>query len=92
MVLFIVCRFLPPKGAKNDRQRMKHASQAKVLTSFSNDNGFAKAGVRRWTSKMEHAMQPESAETLLKRYAKRNFWLNVLDGVAFVFGISMVSK
>src|SRR4051812_26220300 len=37
-------------------------------------------------------MQPESAETLLKRYAKRNFWLNVLDGVAFVFGISMVSR
>jgi hypothetical protein len=23
-------------------------------------------------------MQPESAETLLKRHAKRNFWLNVL--------------
>jgi MFS family permease len=41
---------------------------------------------------MEHVMQPESAETLLKRYAKRNFWLNVLDGVAFVFGISMVSR
>ena len=37
-------------------------------------------------------MQPESADTLLKRYAKRNFWLNVLDGVAFVFGISMVSR
>ena len=37
-------------------------------------------------------MQLESAETLLKRYAKRNFWLNVLDGVAFVFGISMVSR
>jgi MFS family permease len=41
---------------------------------------------------MEHAMQPESAETLLKRYAKRNFWLNVLDGMAFIFGISMVSR
>src|SRR4029079_17412721 len=41
---------------------------------------------------MEPAMQPESAETLLKRYAKRNFWLNVLDGVAFVFGLSMVSR
>ncbi len=37
-------------------------------------------------------MEPESAETLLKRYARRNFWLNVLDGVAFVFGISMVSR
>ena len=37
-------------------------------------------------------MQPESAEMLLKRYARRNFWLNVLDGVAFVFGISMVSR
>ena len=41
---------------------------------------------------MESAMHLESAETLLKRYAKRNFWLNVLDGVAFVFGISMVSR
>lgn len=37
-------------------------------------------------------MQPESAETLLQRYAKRNFWLNVLDGMAFIFGISMVSR
>ncbi len=37
-------------------------------------------------------MQPESADALLKRYARRNFWLNVLDGVAFVFGISMVSR
>ncbi|MEO7910324.1 MAG: MFS transporter, partial [Roseiflexaceae bacterium] len=37
-------------------------------------------------------MQPESADTLLKRYAKRNFWLNVLDGMAFIFGISMVSR
>ena len=37
-------------------------------------------------------MQPESAETLLKRYAKRNFWLNILDGMAFIFGISMVSR
>jgi MFS family permease len=41
---------------------------------------------------MEPAMESESAETLLKRYARRNFWLNVLDGVAFVFGISMVSR
>src|SRR3954471_838284 len=46
----------------------------------------------RRTSIMEQVMQPESAEALLKRYAKRNFWLNVLDGVAFVFGISMVSR
>jgi MFS family permease len=37
-------------------------------------------------------MQSESAEALLKRYARRNFWLNVFDGVAFVFGISMVSR
>jgi MFS family permease len=37
-------------------------------------------------------MQPESADTLLQRYAKRNFWLNVLDGMAFIFGISMVSR
>jgi MFS family permease len=37
-------------------------------------------------------MQLESAEALLKRYARRNFWLNVFDGVAFVFGISMVSR
>src|SRR5215210_2701950 len=46
----------------------------------------------RGTHNMEPAMQPESAEMLLKRYAKRNFWLNVLDGVAFIFGISMVSR
>src|SRR6478672_3589388 len=46
----------------------------------------------RGTSKTEHAMQPESADTLLKRYAKRNFWLNILDGMAFIFGISMVSR
>jgi MFS family permease len=37
-------------------------------------------------------MQSESAEMLLKRHATRNFWLNVLDGVAFVFGLSMVSR
>jgi MFS family permease len=41
---------------------------------------------------MEPIMQSELAEALLKRYAKRNFWLNVFDGVAFVFGISMVSR
>jgi MFS family permease len=37
-------------------------------------------------------MQSESTEILLKRHATRNFWLNVLDGVAFVFGLSMVSR
>jgi MFS family permease len=37
-------------------------------------------------------MQPESADLLLQRHASRNFWLNVLDGMAFVFGISMVSR
>ena len=37
-------------------------------------------------------MQTESAEMLLQRYARRNFWLNVFDGVAFVFGMSMVSR
>jgi MFS family permease len=37
-------------------------------------------------------MERKSAETLLRRYARRNFWLNVLDGAAFVFGISMVSR
>ncbi|HJZ49960.1 MAG TPA: MFS transporter [Roseiflexaceae bacterium] len=37
-------------------------------------------------------MEPESADRLLKRYARRNFWLNILDGVAFVFAISMVSR
>jgi MFS family permease len=31
-------------------------------------------------------------EALLARYARRNFWLNVLDGSAFLFGISMVSR
>src|SRR5262245_11055486 len=46
----------------------------------------------RRTSRMEPTVEPESASTLLKRYARRNFWLNVLDGVAFVFGISMVSR
>jgi MFS family permease len=29
---------------------------------------------------------------LLKRHAARNFWMNVLDGSAFSFGISMMSR
>jgi MFS family permease len=37
-------------------------------------------------------MQVNPAAVLLKRHAARNFWLNVLDGMAFVFGISMVSR
>ncbi|MEF3274784.1 MAG: MFS transporter [Chloroflexus sp.] len=32
------------------------------------------------------------SETVLARYARRNFWLNVLDGSAFTFGISLVSR
>ncbi len=32
------------------------------------------------------------AETILRRHATRNFWLNVLDGTAFVFGVSMISR
>jgi MFS family permease len=34
----------------------------------------------------------ETDEALLARHARRNFWLNVLDGTAFLFGISMVSR
>ncbi len=30
--------------------------------------------------------------TILTRHARRNFWVNVLDGCAFIFGISMVSR
>src|SRR5688572_4167830 len=37
-------------------------------------------------------MQSTSADSILKRHATRNFWLNILDGMAFVFGISMVSR
>jgi len=32
------------------------------------------------------------SEAILARYAQRNFWLNVLDGSAFTFGISLVSR
>jgi len=37
-------------------------------------------------------MQNSQSEIILKRHATRNFWLNVLDGMAFVFGMSMVSR
>lgn len=33
-----------------------------------------------------------ASEAVLARYARRNFWLNVLDGSAFTFGISLVSR
>lgn len=33
-----------------------------------------------------------ASEEVLTRYARRNFWLNVLDGSAFTFGISLVSR
>ncbi len=36
-------------------------------------------------------MQAESA-AILRRHAQRNFLVNVLDGCAFIFGISMVSR
>lgn len=38
------------------------------------------------------AMNKVSSESLLARHAGRNFWLNVLDGSAFTFGISLVSR
>jgi MFS family permease len=34
----------------------------------------------------------ESAELILRRSARRNFWLNVGDGAAFTFGASLVSR
>jgi MFS family permease len=37
-------------------------------------------------------MQDTLSDSILKRHATRNFWLNVLDGMAFVFGISLVSR
>lgn len=37
-------------------------------------------------------MQATQAELTLQRHATRNFWLNVLDGMSFVFGMSMVSR
>ena len=37
-------------------------------------------------------MASDNADAVLRRYAARNFWLNVLDGMAFIFGISMLSR
>ena len=37
-------------------------------------------------------MRIDSAEILLARHATRNFWLNVLDGGAFILGLSIVSR
>src|SRR5947207_5638524 len=37
-------------------------------------------------------VQTNPVEVLLTRYAARNFWFNVMDGTAFVFGVSMVSR
>lgn len=37
-------------------------------------------------------MDAPSAETIIARNARRNFWLNVADGAAFILGISMVSR
>jgi MFS family permease len=34
----------------------------------------------------------DRGDELLKRYAARNFWMNVLDGSAFAFGISLISR
>lgn len=47
--------------------------------------------LQRSTTKAER-MHDTSAEILLKRYANRNFVLNVLDGIAFVFGFSLISR
>jgi MFS family permease len=37
-------------------------------------------------------IEADSADALLERHARRNFWLNVLDGTAYIFGVSMVSR
>lgn len=37
-------------------------------------------------------MDHEQSDALLARHAARNFWLNVLEGGGFVFGLSMVSR
>jgi len=37
-------------------------------------------------------MTPEQTESFLARNARRNFWLNVLDGSSFTLGISMISR
>lgn len=38
------------------------------------------------------AAMTAEAEVVIKRHAKRNFWLNILDGGAFYLGLSMVSR
>src|SRR5215470_5110228 len=45
-----------------------------------------------WLAVPRSSMQGTQSEIILKRHATRNFWLNVLDGMAFVFGMSMVSR
>ncbi|HEY3230386.1 MAG TPA: MFS transporter [Roseiflexaceae bacterium] len=37
-------------------------------------------------------VEVDSADMILARNAGRNFWLNVLDGTAYIFGTSMVSR
>jgi MFS family permease len=37
-------------------------------------------------------MRPDQADTLLARHATRNFWLNIMDGGAFILGLSLVSR
>lgn len=37
-------------------------------------------------------MASDNADVVLRRYAARNFWVNVLDGMTFIFGISMLSR
>src|SRR5262245_42828975 len=44
------------------------------------------------TSDGATTVQTNPADVLLARHAARNFWLNVLDGMGFVFGMSMVSR
>ncbi|KAB8141805.1 MFS transporter [Chloroflexia bacterium SDU3-3] len=37
-------------------------------------------------------MATEHADAVLRRHAARNFWVNVGDGVSYIFGISMISR
>jgi MFS family permease len=37
-------------------------------------------------------MQSGQTEAIISRYARRNFWVNVIDGSTFTFGISMMSR
>src|SRR5690349_9083204 len=82
-------RFRGQQAAPNPH-RVTHANHTNCSYDSNGMIGACRNALRKSTR--EPAMQLESAEALLKRYAKRNFWLNVLDGVAFVFGISMVSR